>query len=268
MPNISTSDLSLSPVNAKLMGIDSSGNAGLFTHADLAAAVAQLLQSVWVGKKIVWLGTSVPATGYPQDAGALLGATVVNKSIGGTYVAYDPARSLYGFSGTVAELTAAGQATTGSYETLLTDNLDADLFVFDHGHNDQNQMEAYKTNGVLNPIDGTNIYDKKWMVGGLNHVIKAIYTENPLARIAIVNEYRGEPFDNKDANRLVAEYWKLPIYEWSLGWPNVTPPGMEASILKYWTGTGLPGGTDYIHPIAAAKPIFAARLAHWLRGIA
>lgn len=38
--------------------------------------------SKWNGKKIVWFGTSIPAGGYPQLVGKLLGATVFNESVG------------------------------------------------------------------------------------------------------------------------------------------------------------------------------------------
>jgi hypothetical protein len=216
----------------------------------------------------VWLGTSVPERGYPELVGTALGATVVNKAVGGSIVAFDSANSRYGFSATAAELTAAGQPTTGSYETLLTGNLDADLYVFDHGHNDAGLMDSYKTNGVLNPIDDTNRYDKKWMVGGINHVINQILLSNQHARFCIVNEYRAESFTNKDANRLIAGYWDCPIYEWSLGIPNVTPPGMSATVLKYWTGTGTPGDGDSIHPTPALAAVMAKTLAQWLRGVA
>lgn len=38
----------------------------------------------WTGKTIWWCGTSIPAGGYPQMAGEMLGATVINTATGGS----------------------------------------------------------------------------------------------------------------------------------------------------------------------------------------
>lgn len=38
----------------------------------------------WTGKTIWWCGTSIPAGGYPQMAGKMLGATVINTATGGS----------------------------------------------------------------------------------------------------------------------------------------------------------------------------------------
>ena len=38
----------------------------------------------WTGKTIWWCGTSIPAGGYPQIAGEMLGANVINTATGGS----------------------------------------------------------------------------------------------------------------------------------------------------------------------------------------
>lgn len=102
----------------------------------------------WVGKKIVWLGTSIPfGTGsvgvinYPNLICAYLGATLVNTAMSGQrlYKGTDvgPGYSATGATSmTVAEHEAlpawTGEVGYHSYENIFSvENLEADLFVFD-----------------------------------------------------------------------------------------------------------------------------------------
>ncbi len=225
--------------------------------------------------KIVWFGTSVPASGYPVTVGTKINATVTNKSIGGSFIfsGINELETQYGFSSDylIDEIPAGMLQYT--FRTILDNGgsslWDADLFVFDHGHNDHGWMNAYKVNGVLTLTEG-NTFDRGWMVGGLNHVIAEILLVNPLARFCIVNEYRYEAFDNKEANKLVAGYWGIPILNWGddMGVRSLNPDGrLAGTVLDYYTGTGLPGGADNIHPTAGLRAIMVQRLVAWLRSI-
>lgn len=141
----------------------------------------------WNGKTIWWCGTSIPAGGYPQIVGAMLGATVINQAVGGSmcranvrtgdYVGanfnnitsplsatkeeieafitnYDSIKS--GLIGTVPESLSDEQLTrlrAASFEDKLLPYLDGtedmpDLFVIDHGHNDFKYLLSNNTSDI------------------------------------------------------------------------------------------------------------------------
>lgn len=141
----------------------------------------------WNGKTIWWCGTSIPAGGYPQIVGAMLGATVINQAVGGSmcranvrtgdYVGanfdnitsplsatkeeieafitnYDSIKS--GLVGTVPESLSDAQLTrlrAASFEDKLLPYLDGtedmpDLFVIDHGHNDFKYLLSNNTSDI------------------------------------------------------------------------------------------------------------------------
>lgn len=97
----------------------------------------------WQGKKIIWVGTSIPAgnTGgyksYPVLVGEFLDTNLVNESVGSSGIIWDGTR-LLSLSATSAELIANYGANQGgySYENKLIGK-GADLIVFDHGYNDR-----------------------------------------------------------------------------------------------------------------------------------
>jgi len=222
--------------------------------------------------KITWFGTSVPATGYPQTACGYIGATCYNKAIGGSFIFAGPNEgpTQYGFASDTLLDTIPDEMKQYTFRNILDNGSsslwDSDLFVFDHGHNDHGRMDSYKVDGVLTLTEG-NAFDRAWMVGGLNHVIAEILQVNPLARFAIINDYRYESFDNKDANQLVADYWGIPILNWELGLRNFNPNSqLDYTVLKYYTGAG-GGDADYIHPTATLRALMARKIASWFRTI-
>ncbi len=96
--------------------------------------------SYWDKKKIIWVGTSIPAGGnpsYPSVVGNMLNAEMVNESVGSSGIIWDGTRSL-SLSATQSELTASygGGFAVQSYENKLIGK-SADLIVLDHGHNDR-----------------------------------------------------------------------------------------------------------------------------------
>ena len=130
----------------------------------------------WTGKTIWWCGTSIPAGGYPELVGEMLGAKVVNTAVGGSMcranvrtgdynganisnitsaltmtkeevesfiLGYDELRALPGNAGWPLELSdlQLRRMRTGSFEEKLLPYLDGtkpmpDLWIIDHGHND------------------------------------------------------------------------------------------------------------------------------------
>jgi hypothetical protein len=80
----------------------------------------------WKGKTILWLGTSIPTYGYPELAGAALGATIVNNALGssmvrkahtdGNYTGFAHPAVLRALSHTIAEK----QAIIDNWATIRT----------------------------------------------------------------------------------------------------------------------------------------------------
>lgn len=130
----------------------------------------------WTGKTIWWCGTSIPAGGYPELVGEMLGADVINTAVGGSMcranvrtgdynganisnitssltmtseeaeafiLNYDELKSLSGNTSWPAQLTELQmqRVRNGSFEVKLMPYLDGtypmpDLWIIDHGHND------------------------------------------------------------------------------------------------------------------------------------
>ena len=114
----------------------------------MAADQRELLSGGWYGKTIVWLGTSVPneppygevgTLKYPEMVAAMTGARVQVRAYGGSIVTWNPGSAQYGLAGSAADFVAASHAQSSSevaWDTALSGLWDADLFVFDHMHND------------------------------------------------------------------------------------------------------------------------------------
>lgn len=206
------------------------------------------------GCNIIWLGTSVPneppfgeqrTAKYPEFVADLLRCNVTVRSIGGTKMTYNPDENVYGLSMTEAEY-EAHQSAAGierSYETQLDGCWDSDLFVFDHLHNDNGLLATLKDNPdywdsdlQTFKITETNKFDRKWAVGAFNYVIAEIFRYNPRAKIAIINDWRAEPFYNKLANRVVADMWGIPICELRMCNGNVDITTMKDTYLKRYNG--------------------------------
>lgn len=131
----------------------------------------------WTGKTIWWCGTSIPAGGYPQIVGEMLGANMINTAVGGSMCRanvltgdynganisnitsslsmtleeaenfiknYDTLRSLSKNSSWPETLGTSDEnrIRSGTFETKLMPYLDGtkpmpDLWIIDHSHNDR-----------------------------------------------------------------------------------------------------------------------------------
>ena len=136
----------------------------------------ETISNYWTGKTIWWCGTSIPAGGYPQIAGEMLGANVINTATGGSMCRanvrtgdyngvnisnitsslsmtleeaesfisnYDAIRRLdrNGSLPATLESSYMNRIRQGSFEVKLMPYLDGrkpmpDLWIIDHGHND------------------------------------------------------------------------------------------------------------------------------------
>lgn len=244
----------------------------------------------WEGKKIIWVGTSIPAftatsgLSYPYLVGQALGCEMINRSQGESWITFNADNPIVAgdasyktLSATKAEIRAFMQAyqpniTEGglqavemsSYEYAILGR-NADLVVFDHMHNDMDK--PYISFGALD-----NNTDRKTFFGAFNYIIEKLYLDTPNARIAFVScPTRYE----LSAVRTVAKYdqYRDALRQLAL---KYNAPFIDLSILSNvhqnnfmrWTNSVDQGNLDYTHPSAAARVRYANILAEEIRGIA
>ena len=222
-------------------------------------------------KTILWLGTSIPAgynkivnghvNSYPLMIGDLLGATVINNSVGGSMVS---SGTLNSFCNTFAEKQAMEGWNTATaeqqlkyksscYDIALDPYIDGtnefpDLIVIDYGYNDWSVTP--------NSNMPTDVYDKSTLIGGLNWIIKRILTANPHARICMIGHYtQKQPITSvgdkakiiTECQEKVADFWKIKLFKtWeNIGWSNnkITTTGYwdsdsTSTTYKQWIASG------------------------------
>lgn len=233
-------------------------------------------ESGWTGKKIVWLGTSIPygqgtdgvasaPTTYPMQIGDNLGATVINVARPGMAIetTADFKRKTYGsLSLTIAELQSEGAATTPyqSYENAMLGQ-NADLYVFDCEPNNSNwdltdlenfSVQNWKYNDSSSFESHRNSY-----VGALLFLLDKLWTEKPSAKVVFISEFiKGanldEQYQGAIASQAVAKKLRIPFI-------NVAEKLYYTALNK-----SLYLNTDNVHPKQAAHDRIAEILTHEL----
>lgn len=190
----------------------------------------------WTGKKIVWLGTSIPygqgtdgfasaPTTYPMQIGKKLGATVVNVARPGMAIettANFKRKSWGSLSLTIAELQSEGAETTPyqSYENAMLGQ-NADLYVFDCEPNNSNwdltDLENFSVhNWAYNDSSSFESHRNSY-VGALLFLLDKLWTEKPSAKVVFISEYVGNNLDNRyqglEASKAVAEKLRIPLID-------------------------------------------------------
>ena len=100
----------------------------------------------------------------------------------------------------------------GKVQKYLDWDNTVDLWVLDHGHND-NLTSDTDDDFTKVPDDP---YDRWTFLGAMNFIIKQIYDFNPRARIVIIGHYESTTSDYKricDGQEVLAAYWNIPIYK-------------------------------------------------------
>lgn len=191
----------------------------------------------WTGKKIVWLGTSIPygqgtdgvasaLTTYPMQVGSKLGATVVNVARPGMAIetTEDFKRKTYGsLSLTIAELQSEGATTTPyqSYENAMLGQ-DADLYIFDCEPNNSNwnltDLENFSVQNWAYNDSSTFESHRNSYVGALLFLLDKLWTENPSAKVVFISEFiSGSNLDSRyqglEASKAVAEKLRIPLID-------------------------------------------------------
>lgn len=136
-----------------------------------------------------------------------------------------------------------------SWEMKLKPYLDGtfpmpDLFVFDHGRNDNFKDPTYgDTDSEFTSVP-TSVLDRNTFIGSINYLIDKIMAANPRARIAFVSHYENSTTNFArlaTAHANLAEYQDFPLFKLyeKLGWTTnlVTTTG-------YWSNstTWVPSG--------------------------
>jgi lysophospholipase L1-like esterase len=152
----------------------------LDAYGNMPINVVRAPDAPWKGKRILWLGTSIPAVGdltsYPKLIEPWLQATVINNAMGSSGVCWNGTRQL-SLSATVAELAAAYPGYEDqSYEVRMLGHT-PDLVVFDHLYNDHGFPV-----GVL----ADSNWDRTTQFGAMEFLIDKLYAENPTVRLAFV----------------------------------------------------------------------------------
>jgi len=158
-----------------------------------------------------------------------------------------------------------------SYEERLVPNLDADLFLFDHGNNDLAVAPGGYTGTELMDRFNANpaSRDRTTFHGAINALIDIILASNSKARICFVGHYENA---RKSQISLVqsamSAFWDFPIIElWRYtGWSQQVITGSGADAGKTMTQVWMP---DDLHPYSdttgAANFLIASILSEQLR---
>lgn len=215
-------------------------------------------KSQWYGKKICWMGTSIPAgypdttnlKSYPNLACGKIGATIINVAQPTSLVRIansdgSPLLSGFGqvcFGMTGAELTTAGYSPTMSYETKMLGNIDADLFVFDFGYND---YSADSTNFGTLP---TNNINRNTFIGSMNYVIYRLLEQKPKARFAFFGHYENQERPLiATAQQVIASYWGTYLFDtWNRSGfsSKLVPPANTTTVKRTWFSDGIHPNID------------------------
>lgn len=235
-----------------------------------------VMNNQWRGKKIVWLGTSVPfgqyaTTSYAWIASQILGFELIQTSLPGEAIHANKSDNnyiplTYGSTClTKDEYSAAGWQIPSSpidyipggsynnyyrtYENIFVeDNADADLYVFDVAPNNTNfslddwnafNYDEWKYN------DSSSFSEHRGtFLGALLFLMDQMYSLNPNARMVLI---LGSSFGYAAAKSnldLVKEKWNIPIIDiWSK--VNISPK----SITKINTSGSNLHPSDFGHEV-------------------
>lgn len=217
-----------------------------------------MIANKWTGKKVCWMGTSIPAgypdtdkeKSYPNRAAANLRMKIANESLASSLVriatsngqAMGPSFDGVSFGKTGAELSAGGYSASNSYETKMLSHLDADIFVFDFGYND---FRADSSNFNILP---SNVTDRNTFIGAMNYCIYRLLEQKPKARFAFFGHYENQYIPLiASAQQIIADYWQAYLFKtWEkTNWSQrLIPPGNSVSVRASWLSDGTHPNSD------------------------
>lgn len=244
----------------------------------------QYRNTIWEGKTILWLGTSIPDVGlYPELTATNLNFTLINESLAtssmratkmdGSHTGlywliyclslsqttiekqyiidnWSTIRLDFDFSNQdripPVTLTTEQQNAilNSSYQVKITPNLNADLFVFDHGFNDL----WWDSTSAVETIP-PNTRDRGYMIGAFNYLVDYILTNRPFARIILIGHH-----ENKNAHSVylcsaqskLATQWNFPLLKtWEkTGFSLEVIQSTGLTVLNTWIPDGIHPSSD------------------------
>lgn len=102
----------------------------------------------------------------------------------------------------------------GKVDKYLNEENFPDLWVFDHGHNDDKDNPANEIETIPTPFN-----DRHYFIGSVNYLINYILQYNPRARFLIIGHYDRDEIgafhheEVTDAQIKLAGFWNAPIYK-------------------------------------------------------
>jgi hypothetical protein len=194
-----------------------------------SASINPNRRSKFSGKKLVWVGTSMPVTvtdnsnrnPYAMQVAEQLGAWVVNVGSGSSRMTYSASFEKT-LTATVAEQTANGFSSSAneSFERrALGGPGDVDFFVIDYCINDR-----------LDPIGAITSTTKTEYCGALNYFRTQAKAAYPNARFIVLTPMTSAAFDNSDVAAITASAAAL------VSWANQYS---DCFVVDPMTGLGL-----------------------------
>lgn len=210
---------------------------------DLEIEVDKPLKNQWRNKRIVWLGTSIPANlggegdaprryerSYPVRVCRALGAELYHKAVSGIAVHFDPDGTIQ-WQGTLSaylteyadplinnedvDYNSSSTAEKRAFETSLLGQ-GGDLYVFDLVPNNDNfslsEWDKFDP-ATLTFNDSSTFDDNRFTyLGGLLFLYNKLMLENPLHSMVLVSTKFGVDggVEGRDNNNLFAEAFNIP----------------------------------------------------------
>ena len=245
------------------------------------------LKSNYQGKKILWTGTSIPATpysggfNYPTIIQEILGSTIRNTALSGAPLRTNKVNGDLGtgdyleknftrtkdeiqtlFSGLGYTQPQIDALKLNSYEEKLIPYADYDLIVFDWSVNDY----AMDTTDFNTPVTDFTTRNRHYYVGAFNYAIEKLLEVNPRARFCIVSHWNQNPASQINIQKQIAEYWGCPFIDLSkeLSWSPVWLPTLGQFVYEPWCPDGTHPHTD---TTGQSIWIYAKVLSEWIKTI-
>lgn len=189
----------------------------------------------WTGKTIWWCGTSIPAGGYPQIVGNMLGATMINTAVGGSMCRANVRTGDYN-GANISNITSSLSMTLAEAESFIT-NYDTlrqlplnSSWPETLGSSDQNRIRAGSFENKLMPyLNGTNPMPDLWII---DHSHNDWKYKNSQGQIDIALEPTRANITSgelaEDTFMTANNYANLQLYVGSLA--NVQPNKLDALV--------------------------------------
>lgn len=190
------------------------------------------------GGGVTWYGSSFPSSAKLNILDGFSCTQQEKQDMADSFVA-----SGYMTSEEVESSKSSGAWNIG-YEKSVLEEEDVDLYIFGtYGINDrQTWMKWTDTNGneqtsftVFGEPAGSAepdpdlSFDRRTIYGAYNHVLRALYQQNPNAKVVILGQHTRQ-WSNLDivngVQRAVAEKWQIPFADW----------GNHLSLNDIWKG--------------------------------